>query len=130
MKSLRLQQKTDAFLPVMDIFMQQVYAKYQLWKLNQCQIYLRVTTVSDLASGSGHYILPHSVSAEIPTNPLASFTSLKWPDQGTPLATAWTMWRKAIKECFCINHHYRPCNTLRDWISVDRLGILFPLTRV
>ena len=113
--SLHLRREHDQFL--MTLFAQHDYPKYQLRQLNQCRIYLRVTCVSDLCNGHGDVIMPHFTCSQ-PHNPLDSYSSLKWPDQGLPSDAAWTMWRRALRDCLCCNG-----NLLRQglgkWLSTD-----------
>ena len=130
---LQLRRVNDAFL--MEIFLHHGFAKFQLWQLNQCRIFLRVSTVSDITSGNGHYVLPHFLSVENPHNPMAESNSLKWPEQGNPSSAAWILWRKAIKGCICIEKQYRlrsilgPCiqrSNSSKWSQKFRPKYFFP----
>ena len=94
------------------------YARYQLRQLNQCRVFLRVTSISDLCNGNGDAIMRHFTITQ-PYNPLASYSSLKWPEHGQPSESAWTLWRHALCKCLSCNTQYILRQPLGHWISTD-----------
>ena len=88
---LRLLRDNDVFLT--EQFLVKGYPKSHLGLLNQCRLYLWVTTQFDITSGDGCYLLPHVTQRH---NPLQHFSSLQWPHQEYPSEKAWLIWRKAI----------------------------------
>ena len=60
-----------------------------------------------------HFTITH------PYNPLALYSSLKWPEQGQPSESAWTLWRRALCECLSCNTQYILSQPLGHWISTD-----------
>ena len=101
---LQLYREHDEFLA--QVFARQKYPKYQLSQLNRCQVYLRFTTISDIVSGNGDYILPNFTDVAQPSNPRAPYSSLKWPEQGQPSESAWSLWRRALRECLSADNSY------------------------
>ena len=84
--------------------------------LNTCRLYLQVTTLSDIVSGDGYYILEHIFQRR---NPLQSYSSIKWPNQGLPNDRAWNKWNAAIRQCFPTNRHRCLLEPLDKWREVD-----------
>ena len=57
-ESLKPKQDNDILL--IEQFTSIGYSKGKMTLLNQCRVYLQVTTLSDLTSGDGCYLLPHT----------------------------------------------------------------------
>eukprot|EP00978_Attheya_sp_CCMP212_P006315 scaffold14292_cov60-Attheya_sp.AAC.2 len=65
-----------------------------LVKLNICRLYLQVSTVSDIASGDGTYMLPFILECRKDTH---QRTSYSWPRAEHPSAPTRTLWRQALQ---------------------------------
>jgi len=62
-------------------FVQSGISGAKLARINQCRIYLQVTTLADICDGSGEYILPDMWAGQ----PSHMFTTgYQWPNQGWP----------------------------------------------
>ena len=92
------------------------YSKRKLEILNECRVYLQVTTLSDITSGNGHYLLDHIFQRN---NPLQSYSSLSWPCQGIPNERSWTIWNLALRQCFPTNWMRRLVDPLGQWHTID-----------
>ncbi len=68
----------------------------QLHSLNCCRMYLKVSCLSDIASTDGRYI-QKCFQDGTAQNP---HTTLKWPTQQKPQASAWKFWSKTIRRHF------------------------------
>ena len=84
--------------------------------LNQCRVYLQVTTLLDITSGDGCYVLPHVFMRH---NPLQAYSHIQWPRQGYPSEKAWLLWTIALRRCFPNERNGRLIETLGKWIHVD-----------
>ena len=77
----------------------------ELTLLNQCCIFLHVTSLSDIATINGTSIHRNCWEGTTP-NP----SPLLWPKQGPPSAKAWRVWRLYLSQCYLandLNHHPR-----------------------
>jgi len=93
--SLQLQCKSDQFLN--QAFWNHGYCSKQLALLNQCRIWLQVTTLADLVDGHGtSLLLPLLAGIKTSFNP----TPYKWPQQGQLPTYAWLLWQDAIQQTF------------------------------
>ena len=72
--SLILKRQQDSF--IMDTFRRNGFSEEQIGLLNMVRIFVQVTTLSDMASGDGHYLLPFINKS---VNPIAHFSSVNWP---------------------------------------------------
>ena len=72
-KVLLLKRDNNVFLN--EMFLSKGYSKKKLQLLNICQLYLQVTTLSDITLGDSHYLLEHIFHW---SNPLQSYSSNKW----------------------------------------------------
>jgi len=73
----------------------------ELAQINCCQLYLQVTTLSNICDGSGQHILPDMWVGK--QNQM--FTSgYHWPNQGQPPKKDWTLWQLALWQAFPINN--------------------------
>ena len=112
--SLFLKRDNDVFLN--ETFLSKGYSKKKLHILNICRLYLQVSTLSDITSGDGYYLLEHIFDKY---NPLQQYSSIRWPNQGCPSDGEWTKWRYAICQCFPTNHQGRLLEPLGKWYKID-----------
>eukprot|EP00978_Attheya_sp_CCMP212_P024904 scaffold79025_cov34-Attheya_sp.AAC.1 len=68
-----------------------------LARLNICRLYLQVTTVSDIASGDGTYMLPFILDCRKDKH---QQTSYAWPRAERPSAPKRNLWRQALRATF------------------------------
>jgi hypothetical protein len=71
-----------------------IFNDTQLYDLNLCQIYLQVTTLSDIVNGLGKKITDEAFKAQRLTN---RFSALKWPQQLILTMKQWNLLKKALK---------------------------------
>ena len=76
-------------------FMNHEPTKTELRRLNLCRLYLKVTTLSDIADTNGLNILRTCWNG---TSPQSS--PLLWPRQERPSNSAWRIWRKYLALCY------------------------------
>jgi hypothetical protein len=82
----KLTREKDSFLT--EQFVSITKTPSVLKTLNQCRLYLQVITVSDITSACGAYILPEIKEGKLN----GRRSTLKWPIQGHPTKTDWTIW--------------------------------------
>ena len=113
-KSLFLKWDNDVFLN--ETFLSKGYSKKKLRTLNTCRLYLQVSTLSDISSGDGYYLLEHILKRN---NPLQQYSSIRWSNQGCPTNGAWSKWSQAICHCFPTNQHRILLEPLGKWHTID-----------
>eukprot|EP00957_Ditylum_brightwellii_P064015 4855736-Ditylum_brightwellii.AAC.1 len=64
--------------------------------LNWCQLYLQVSTLADITSENGRYI----VSDIFHCNKICTHSDVAWPHQSKPTKTYWETWESAIRRTF------------------------------
>jgi len=64
--------------------------------INNVRLYLQITYLSKITDASGTTILPHALQ----NGPRRSGSTIKWPHQPHPHATAWKHWRRAISDLY------------------------------
>ena len=80
------------------------------------RIYTKVTTLSDMVSGDGKYLLAF---IEGQVNPISHYSSVNWPSQGYPPPKAWRLWKKALKKCYPHSSNRQLDQPLGAWIRKD-----------
>jgi len=87
---------------IMDDFQSVGYSTCDLQVLNNCRLYLRITTLAEMVDHTGHYIIPTAVltSTKLPSRSQYSTSKYTWPNQLKPGHQAWTMWTRAIQSCY------------------------------
>jgi len=111
--SLTIVRTNDWFL--IQSFQQAGLKGAELAKVNQCRIYLQVTTLADICDGSGAYILPHMWASR----PNTTFTTgFHWPNQGRPPKKDWIQWQLAVHQAFLVNHLLRLDQPLSKWLQL------------
>ena len=63
--------------------------------LNQCRLFLRVSTLSDICSSDGRTITRQCWEGLHPVH-----STLLWPKQDKPASSSWSTWRKYITRCY------------------------------
>jgi hypothetical protein len=110
---LHLKRHGDVFLTM--AFLQRGFKGAMLRKLNMCRLYLRVETLSDIATADGRYIERWALEGRKEANPI---TYHEWPNQGEPGRQAWMQWRQALQQSFCGGHlAHGLLHTLGAWTS-------------
>ena len=96
-------------------FSQVIDSQATLRRLNQCRIFLRVITVSDISNAAGTTISSahFGASRELPYRSLRR-NSFLWPSQERPPLADWTLWRESIKAAFC-SLNWDLSTRLGDW---------------
>lgn len=108
-----LPRQNDTFL--MEHFRKNGNHTKDMMALNRCRLYLKVLTLSDIASANRRYILPEVKLGQ----PLTHRTStLSWPDQDPPIKADWNLW--AYHLAF-LETRGRLTVPLGDWISPSHL---------
>ena len=70
--------------------------------LNQCRLFLHVTTISDITDAEGNNILNNIWEGHSPMT-----TPYLWPKQENPSDKAWRIWRKLLCKCYLVDdEHY------------------------
>ncbi len=94
--SLELYRWNDQFL--MEEFARQGWKGHELKKLNECRMYLEVTTLAEITSVDGKNIKEMSWTGKKDKNKCNQY---QWPRSPPSLpARHWQIWRKALRECF------------------------------
>lgn len=93
---------TIPLLSAHDVYLMQAFAdagyrNNDLSALNQCRMYLKVVTLSDLCMVDGKHITYYTFQGHLQTR----FRDLGWPRQYPSLPLSyWTVWRRALEKCF------------------------------
>ena len=89
--NLKLLRTNDSFL--MSRFCDAGYSGAELAQINHCRMFLRVTTVSDIATGDRRSILQSALQGQ--RNPFQTDRYL-WPQQGPLAKDNWKLWTVAL----------------------------------
>jgi len=97
----------DSFL--MEDFIKTGYNSTELRTLNNCRLYLQVTTIAAISDHTGECLLPNAFVQGKQT-PLITMSrsTLNWPHQPNPALPAWKLWTQAIQCCYTkpgLPHH-------------------------
>jgi len=89
----------DSFL--MEDFVKAGYNSTKLWTLNNCHLYLQVTTIAEISDHTGEHVLPNAVVQGRQT-PLITMSrsTFNWPYQQNPALPAWKLWTQAVQLCY------------------------------
>jgi len=70
------------------------YSIKQLKILNNCQLFLQVTTLAEITNHVGTHLLPEvlKIGRNTPDLSRISQTNFQWPTQPNPDSTAWNLW--------------------------------------
>ena len=90
------------------------FSPSELASLNCCRLYLQVTTLADIVDGSGLRISKRAKDGiRDHTRPHYH----PWPVQAKPGPSQWTLWRKALKQCFPLTPDKSLQHPLGAWID-------------
>jgi len=92
----------------MDAFLQAGITSKDLATLNQCCIYLQVTSLADIAEGMGHYICNAMITSQHNMTFCLGFT---WLNQGHPAKQEWAKWHLDLQLVI-------PVDNLGQFISI------------
>jgi len=74
----------------------------ELTKLNNCRLYLQVTTLAEITDHTGTKLLDTNITSRHKTPDLknVSVSLLRWPTQPNPGNTAWTLWTRTLQKLY------------------------------
>jgi hypothetical protein len=108
---LTLDRENDQFL--VRVFQQAGFKGKALGQLNACQLYLQVTTVADITTGCGRYVTQSAWAGRMD---MTRYRKYDWPNQGTPTANDWNLWREAVHKSLC-DHQKVLRSRLGKWLT-------------
>ena len=82
--------------------------------INRCRLYLRIFTISDLASGDGK-IISYNAWSGIRFEPIGRDTT-HWPLVGKPSPKDWTTWRTVLRNHICADRFNTLTQPLGGWL--------------
>ena len=88
------QREGDVFLT--EIFVHAGYSRSELAKLNQCRMYLKALTLSDIMHATGNSF---TTAYNLQRDEFYK-TRYNWPNQTRPGTAAKKLWRSALRKCF------------------------------
>ena len=106
----------------MNEFVAQGYSNKKLILLNTCQKFLQVHTLGDITNGDGSSI-PQSVKHG--AKPNWSSSTLIWPNQTSPEASVWKIWKSAIRKTFELNGQVAPGLRRHQWAKKPARNFLW-----
>jgi len=84
----------------MEDFNNQDFPRHKLEKLNACQMYLQVMTLSEITDHMGTKLLPQILSKQLHKTPEGltsiSYSTLKWLLVSCPAPICWHLWTSTI----------------------------------
>ena len=95
---------------LMKLFKESGYTQGELTRLNRCRLYYQVTTLSDVADGTGTQLSTQWFYRSPPVHT----TRYRWPIQGIPPRSDWDLWDAALRTLLC-NTGLALKNTLGPW---------------
>ena len=69
----------------------------QLLRINNCRLYCRVVSLSDITDGAGKHLLTSHMLKPVQWPSLYKYA---WPRQGKPTQSDWDLWLNALQSCF------------------------------
>ena len=69
----------------------------QLTRINNCRLYCRVVSLSDITDGYGKNLMLTEMERPVQWQSLNDYI---WPNQGIPTQADWDLWLKALQSCF------------------------------
>ena len=108
---------------LMEDFMLFPLTKTKMIWLNQCRLYLHVTSLSDITTADGTSILCNCWDGSVPVD-----SPLLWPIQAKPCTKAWQTWRFFLAQCYLTddtNRHIKRLalhlqSPLGQWLPTHR----------
>jgi hypothetical protein len=110
-RALVTQPPRKADMAIMDFFISLNLKPKQLKILNRCRVYLQILFVSDICSADGLTILPNYKHGHRLDH---RSSSLDWPHQPRPPASAWSLWRNSLAH---LESKGKLITALGDWTS-------------
>ena len=112
--TLPLLRKNDICL--MEAFMSCSKIPQKHWKIiNQCRLFLRAFSLSDISTGDGRHI-SHNAWSGIYVEDTGR-DGEAWPLIGTPTTADWKIWREALRLTFCSRRINLLDSPLGSWIG-------------
>jgi len=100
---------------LMATFISAGYRSDKLRTLNECRMYLRVITISDVVDGDGTHLCPMAIEGQRDEGKTSKF---KWPSTKKTNISAWYVWKDALKQTLCISStHTKLLTTLGVWAN-------------
>ena len=110
---LEVRRAGDQFL--IQTFYEAGFKGRQLCQLNRCRLYLRVTTLADIANGSGTTIAPTAWQGTYDSTRPHYY---RWPAQQRPTTSDWQQWQRALMLAFGIHGITHPLpHLLGSWVD-------------
>ena len=82
---------------IMESISQLPFTNDQLKQINQCRIYCKVISLSDVTDGWGKHLLLQAMPKPVQFRHLYRYC---WPEQGKPTQAEWDLWLKALQAAF------------------------------
>jgi hypothetical protein len=99
----------------MELFPANQVPTSELLSINRCRLYLQAFFISDIADGSGTYIMEDAWHGrKIDT----VFKNKLWPQQGNPKRSDWSIWREKLKLQLLVRG-LRLKSNLGDWFGFN-----------
>jgi hypothetical protein len=113
--SLFLQREHDIFL--MQTFVHHGYRKQDLVFLNQCRMFLSATTLTDISTADGQFIIADAWEGKR----YHHASPFNWPRQPPTLSRShWTLWKQALSKFVLQTEHNRRLRSpLGDWTRLS-----------
>ncbi len=88
----------------MDDFLTASYTPKELQTINNCQMYLQVTTLAEITNHTGTHLLPNTMyhNNQIPSLTTITISNYQWPIQPSPAKAAWKLWTKVLQQQYTI----------------------------
>ena len=114
---LKAPRQNDRFL--MEVFAQHTYSDTQLRLLNECRMYLRAVTLSDICEASGRNIREAALAGSFDSNQCHRYT---FPRQPPRLSSRhWSLWKQALSTHFLSEssstRELNMANYLGEWVE-------------
>jgi hypothetical protein len=81
-------------LNIMEYFVSQRFPPQQLIRLNRCQLYLQLLSLSDMVSANGSRLIGPVLAGN---KLIDRHSTLNWPEQGIPTKSDWLLWASAFQ---------------------------------
>ena len=91
------------------------YGRHRLRLLNFCRLHLQVSCLSELTNTAGTHLIPKFWCGDVSKR--QSSSTHRYPNQASPSAKAWSLWRSAIRTAFCHPRSTRLKEPLGAWTS-------------
>jgi hypothetical protein len=101
----------------MQAFADNGYKTKDLKLLNLCRMWVQPTTLSDITTGNGLYLLSQQPDRAYTKQ---TINNKEWPKGSTPDKHSWTLWDAALHKCFVRAHdtYKKLWDPLGQWINL------------